>query len=156
MQKSSYAGAFDALCYELAAMREARQKQAANREMADRHARQQSEAQRNRRLAASRATKLVKSIRTFIAETPAKVRAMRKALPAPANGTGDGLRTAVENLNATHAAIQQRRIQERQEQALRDKLTELYTLAKAGQLAPADVCRLDAIRCRAVDMGLRP
>ena len=39
---------------------------------------------------------------------------------------------------------------------LPDTHPDLTQCSSTGELAPLDVCRLDSLRCRAVEMGLRP
>ena len=136
--RKSYAGAFNALCDDLAVIRD--QREQADRDHARRQMalaeRQAAEAQRNRRQAAQRTTRLAKA-----------------APPAPvAPPDFEWIAQEQEALaNAMEATAAQAT-----ENLVRIRLQDLYQAAKAGELAPMDVCRLDAIRCRAVEMGLRP
>lgn len=156
--QKSYAGSFDALCDDLSAYRDQREqaechdrarRQQAQQQMAER---QRAEAERNRRLSAKRATRLCKSMQKFIAETPAKVARFAKSITAPVPADSPAMDAALAELNALHTRIEARR----QQDAVRNRLAELYEAARNGELAPMDVCRLDAMRCRAVEMGLRP
>lgn len=153
----SYVGAFDRLCDELAQVAEQREqaerRDTARRQLAQRQRAeaQRAEAQRNRRLAAKRATRLAKSFQRFIAETPAKVARFAKSITAPVPRDTPAMDAALKELTEIHARMEA----SRQQDAVRNKFAELYSLAKAGQLAPMDVCRLDAMRIRAVEQGLQ-
>ena len=152
--RKSYAGSFDALCDDLAVIRDQREQQqrrdAARRQQAQQQQadRQRAEAERNRRLSARKATRLVKSVQDFIRDTPAKIAAMAKSRPPSTSA----LDQAMADLTALHQRVNARRT----EDVVRDRLRDLYASARAGELAPLDVCRLDSLRCRAVEMGLRP
>jgi hypothetical protein len=149
----SYAGAFNALCDDLAAVsakREAAERDTARRQMALAE-RQAAEAQRNRRQSAQRATRLAKSMQNFIRETPAKVARFAKAMTAPVPSDSPAMTKALAELDALHIKMEA----SRQQDAVRDKFAELYSLAKAGRLPAMDVCRLDAMRIRAVEQGLQ-
>lgn len=136
--QKSYAGAFNALCDDLAVIRD--QREQADRDHARRQMalaeRQAAEAQRNRRQAAQRTTRLAKA-----------------APPAPvAPPDFEGIAAQQEAL----AKSMERTAAQATENLVRARLQDLYHAARNGELAPMDVCRLDAIRCRAVEMGLRP
>jgi hypothetical protein len=150
--QKSYAGSFDLLVTELAQVaerRESTQRQAAH----DLAARHQAEAARNRRLAAKRATRLVKSFQRFIAETPAKIAAsLTKTFGTPVQNSNAGLERVMADMNAVHAKMES----SRQQDAVRERFQDLYAAANAGRLDAFSVAKLDALRCRAIDMGLRP
>ena len=124
-----YAGSFDALVSDLAAISD-------QREQADRdHARRQMALAE--RQAAQRTTRLAKASPAPVPVAPLdfeRISAQQEALAKAMERTAA---QATENL-------------------VRARLQDLYQAANAGELAPIDVCRLDAIRCRAVEMGLRP
>lgn len=155
--QKSYAGAFNALCDDLAAYRDQREaaechdrarRQQAQQQQADR---QRAEAERNRRLSAKRATRLAKSMQQFIAETPAKIAKFAKSLTAPVPSDSSKLDAALADLTAFHSKVEARR----QQDEVRDRFRDLYSLAKAGQLPAMDVCRLDALRIRAIEQGVQ-
>ena len=152
----SYAGEFNLLCDELAQVanqREQAERDHARRQQAQQQAeRQAAESLRNRRQSAKRATRLVKSFQQFVAETPAKIARFAKVVSAPVPRDSPAMTKALADLSAIHARIEA----SRQQDAVRDKFAELYDAARAGELAPMDICKLDVLRIRAVEMGLRP
>ena len=138
----SYAGAFDKLVDELGAFRDAREA-SEQRDRARRHdaqaasvARQQAEAQRNRRLHVQRQQQ--------------HHRRLAKAAPPAPNFTAIAAQQAqIETaMQATAARATQN--------AIRDRLAGLAQDAKNGRLDAHSAALFDVYRGRAAAMGLRP
>lgn len=144
----SYAGEFDKLVGELGAFRDARdageQRDRAQRQDAQAAsiARQQAEAQRNRRMHhVQRQQHQHQHRRLAKATTP----------PPPAPDWG--------GLAAQQAAIEesmQQTAARATQNAVRDHIAEMRQAARAGQLDAMTACKLDALIGRAAALGLQP
>ena len=138
--QKSYAGAFNALCDDLAIIRQ--QREQADRDHARRQMalaeRQAAESLRNRRQSAQRTTRLAKAI------PPAPV----PVAPPDFEGIAAQQDALAKSMERTAAQAT--------ENLVRVRLQDLYQAAKAGELDAFSVAKLDVLRCQAVSMGLRP